>query len=167
MVLNRAVKLIAILLAIAIWGFASHASSAATLADQSGTLDLPSTVYIGASWIPQVSITRSALRELRERMARYEYPTGICITGPMENDCRAPGSLEEAWFLEKLYGPPPLWVFHIAPLDELAAPSVDPGERYFSTQVSGITVGILTSKTVSRLSMELHGDAIRVYELDA
>ena len=100
-------------------------------------------------------------------MARYGYPTGIRITGPMEEDCRAPDSIEEAWLLEKLYGPPQRWIFDIVPLPELRTSAVDAGERYCVTQVRGITFGILTSKTVSRLSIELHADAIRVYELDA
>lgn len=165
--MNRSLKIGALLLAIAIWVLVSHALSAATLTDHGRTaLEAAGTVYIGASWVPQVAITRSALRELRDRMARYQYPTGICIMGPMEEDCRAPDSVEEAWLIEKLYGPPPRWILHIVPLEELAAPSFDPGEKYCATQVSGITVGILTSKTVSRLSIELHEDAIRVYELD-
>ena len=100
-------------------------------------------------------------------MARFKYPTGICITGPMEEDCRAPESIEEAWLLEKLYGRPQRWVFAIVPLEELHAPSVDAGERYCVVEVRGIEVGILTSKTVSHLSIELNGDAIRVYELEA
>jgi len=165
--MNRALKLAAVLIALAIWGFASHAAGAATFADHGGALDIPNTVCVGASWIPQVSITRSALRELRERMERYEYPTGVCITGPMENDCRAPSSVEEAWLLEKLYGPAQRWVFDIVPIEELWAPSVDAGEIYCVTQVSGIEIGILSSKTVWRLSIELHGDAIRVHEVEA
>jgi hypothetical protein len=166
-IMNRARKLLVVLFVVAICGLVSHAVSSAALTDHGSALDVASSIYIGASWAPQVSITRGALRELRERMARYKYPTGICITGPMEDDCRAPDSIEEAWLLEKLYGPPQRWVFDVVPLAELQAPSVDAGERYSVTQVRGITVGILTSKTVSRLSIELHGDAIRVYELDA
>ena len=167
-VMNRMMKLAVVLILIAIVGLASHVTSgAAALADHGRGLEIASGIYVGASWVPQVSITRGALRELRERMARYAYPTGICITGPMAEDCRAPQNLEEAWLLEKLYGPPQRWVFDIVPLDELRALSADRGEIYCVTEVRGITVGILTSKTVSRLSIELHGDVVRVYELDA
>jgi hypothetical protein len=164
--MNRALKLLVIFLAIAILGSATQSANSIALADH-GTRGVASGIYIGAPWIPQVSITRRALRELRERMARYDYPTGICITGPMAEDCRAPDSLEEAWLLEKLYGPPQRWVIAIVPIAEIVAPAVDEGERYFTAEVDGIAVGILTSKTVSPLSIDLHGDAIRVYEVDA
>jgi len=116
--------------------------------------------------MPQVSITRDAFRELRDRMARYAFPTGILVTGPMAEDCRAPDSVVEAWILAKLYGRPPRWVLDIAPLAELEKQSDEPGEYFGVQEVSGISVGILTSKTVQRLSIELHGDAIQVYELD-
>ena len=117
--------------------------------------------------MPQVSIARGALRELRERMARYECPTGIQITGPLEEDCRAPESVEDAWILEKLYGPPQRWVLNIVPVDELDEKAIDTGESFHLQEVSGISVGVLTSKAVPRLHIELHGDVIRVYELDA
>jgi hypothetical protein len=68
--------------------------------------------------MPQVSISQSALRELRERMSRHECPTGVRIMGPFEEDSRAPDSVEEAWLLEKLYGPPQRWVLEIVPLEE-------------------------------------------------
>jgi hypothetical protein len=163
--MNHALKLVVIFLAVAILGLATQSVSSATLADH-GALSVTSGIYIGASCAPQVSITRRAISELRERMARYEYPTGICITGPMETDCRAPDGIEEAWLLEKLYGPPQRWIFAIVPKEEIESPAVDEGERYFATEVDGIAVGILTSKTVSRLGIDLHGDAIRVYELE-
>ena len=160
-------KLAVVLLVVVICGVASHVVSGATVTDHTSGLEVATGIYVGASWVPEVSITRGALRELRERMARYDYPTGICIMGPMAEDCRAPRNLEEAWLLERLYGPPQRWVFDIAPLAELRALSADPGESYCVIEVRGITVGVLTSKTVSRLSIELRGDAIRVYELDA
>lgn len=81
--------------------------------------------------------------------------------------CSGPDSIEEAWLSEQLYGPPQRWILHVVALEELAAPPIDPGEMFCVERVCGITVGILTSKTVSRLSIELHGDAIRVYEFDA
>lgn len=166
--MNRVMKLAVVLVLIAVVGLASHvASGAAPLADHGGGVEIAGGIYVGASWVQRVSITRGALRELRERMTRYAFPTGICITGPMAEDCRAPRNPEEAWLLEKLYGPPQRWVFDIRPLDELRALSADPGEIYCVTDVRGITVGILTSKTVSRLSIELHRDAVRVYEFDA
>lgn len=131
-----------------------------------GAFETPG-ISVCASLAPHISLTRSALRELHERMARYAYPTGICITGPFDEDPRAPDSIEEAWLLEKLYGPPQRWVLDIVPLGELTAPSIEPGEFFFVKKISGIVVGVLTSKTVSRLSVELYRDAIRVYELDA
>ena len=63
--------------------------------------------------------------------------------------------------------PPQRWVLNIVPLDELEEKAVEPSESFHVEGVSGIAVGILTSKTVPRLHIELHGDAIRVYELDA
>lgn len=117
--------------------------------------------------MPQVSIAHSALRELRERMTRYDSPTGIWIIGPMQEDCRAPESVEDAWLLEKLYGRPPRWVLDIVPIEIVKEP-IEPTEGfYYVEEVSGITIGILTSKTVQRLRIELRGDAIRVYEPDA
>ena len=107
--------------------------------------------------MPHVSIARSALRELRERIARYKYPTGIRIIGPLEEDCRAPESVEDAWLIEKLYGPPQRWVLTMVPLDELEEKTVEPGESFHVEDVSGISVGILTSKTVQRLHIELRG----------
>src|SRR5207244_3131809 len=115
---------------------------------------------------PQVSIASSALLELRERMARYDYPTAVWIIGPMQEDCRAPGSLEEAWLIEKLYGPPPRWVLDIVPLNVLKENPVEGGQSFYVEKVEDISVGVLTSKTVPRLNIELQGDAIRVYELD-
>ena len=140
---------------------------AAPLTEHSGPSLKVASICASAPWIPSVSITRSAVSELRERMARYDYPTGLRITGPFEQDCRAPESIEEAWLIEKLYGPAQRWVLAIVPLWELAATAPDPGEFFLLQRVSGLSVGILTPRTVSRLSIELSGDAIRVWELDA
>ena len=99
--------------------------------------------------MPQVSITSAAFGELRERMARYSFPTGILLTGPMAEDCRAPESVEEAWLLEKLYGRAPRWVLDIAPLAELEKQPIDPGESFHIYKVNGISIGVLTSKRLT------------------
>jgi hypothetical protein len=165
--MNRPLKIAALLLSVVASLLLTHALCAAGVADHSGPALETAGICISAPLAPHVSITRSALRELRERMAQYDYPMGVCITGPFEEDCRAPENLEEAWLLEKLYGPPQRWVLDIVPLQELSAPSFDPGEIFFVEQVCGVSVGVLTTKTVSRLSIELYRDAIRVYEFDA
>jgi len=165
--MNRPLKIAVLLFSVIASLFLAQALCSAGIVEHSGPALETASVCISAPLVPHVSITRSALRELRERMVQYDYPTGICITGPFEEDCRAPGNLEEAWVLEKLYGPPQRWVLDIVPLQELSAPSFDPGEAFFVAQVDGLSVGVLTTKTVSRLSIELYRDAIRVYELDA
>jgi hypothetical protein len=165
--MNRPLKLAALLLSVITSLLLSQALWAAGVTDHHGPALETASVCISVPFAPHVSIARSALRELRERMARYPYPTGVCITGPFEQDCRAPESVEEAWLLEKLYGPPQRWVLDIVPMSELSEPSLDRGELFFVRDVSGISVGVLTTKTVSRLSVELYRDVIRVYELDA
>jgi hypothetical protein len=165
--MKRSFRVGALILAVAAWLFLSQALYAAPFTDHPGPSLEAASICASAPWIPHVSITRSALSELRERMAKYAYPTGVCITGPFEQDCRAPASVEEAWLLEKLYGLAPRWVLHIVSLQELAAEAPDPGETFSVVEVSGIAIGILTSKTVGPLSVELYGDAIRVFELDA
>jgi hypothetical protein len=85
----------------------------------------------------------------------------------MKEDCRAPASLEEAWMIETVYGPAPRWVLDIVPLDAFDDPAVERGETLYLEKVGDISVGVLSSKTVRELSVELRGDAIRVYELDA
>jgi hypothetical protein len=169
--MNRPLKAAVLLFAVFVCALLSHALYATPVTDHcfdaSGALHAASGICVGGPSAPRLSIARSALRELRERMARYDYPTGICIIGPLEEDPRAPDSVEEAWLLEKLYGPPQRWILSIVPLRELAEPSVDLGETLHVEQIYDITVGILTSKTVSHLSVELRGDTIRVYELDA
>ncbi len=54
----------------------------------------------------------------------------------------------------------------LVPLDELEEKILEPGEHFYFEKVSGISVGILTSKAVARLHVALHGAAIRVYEPD-
>jgi hypothetical protein len=164
--LNRPLKLGLVLVAIVACAWVSQTLLASTVPDYSVVAIDAASICVGAPWSPRVSFTKSALHELRERMARYSYPTGIWIMGPLEEDCRAPESIEEAWLIEKLYGPPQRWVLDIVRLEELVAPEVDPPEMFCVGRVCGITVGILSSKTVSRLSVELHGDALRVVEVD-
>lgn len=164
--MNRSLRIGALVLAFVAWLLLSQALYAGPAAEHATPSLETVSICISAPWIPHVTITRSALSELRERMARHDYPTGVCITGPFEQDCRAPESVEEAWLLERLYGPAPRWVLDIVPLREFAAPSADPGESFYVTDVSGLDVGIHTTKTVSRLSIELYGEAIRVRELD-
>jgi hypothetical protein len=165
--MKRSLKVGALVLTIAAWLFLSQALYATPYTEHSGPCIEAAAICASAPWIPHVSVTRSALSELRDRMAKYNYPTGIYITGPFEQDCRAPASVEEAWLIEKLYGPAPRWVLDIVPLQEFVAESPDPSDTFSVTEVSGITVGVLTSKMVARLSIELYGDAIRIYELDA
>jgi hypothetical protein len=111
------------------------------------------TLSVGTPWTPRVTIMSSALAELRDRMARYKYRTGICITGPYEQDCRAPADLEEAWLLDKLYGRAPRWVLEVIPLEDLSRLSLEPGEMLWVGEVSGVRVGIHTTKTVSHLNI--------------
>lgn len=169
--MSRSLKVVVLLFAAFVCALLSHALYATPVTDRcfdaGGALHAVSGISVAGTFAPRISIARSALRELRERMARYAYPTGICIMGPLEEDSRAPDSVEEAWLLEKLYGPPQRWILSIVPLEEFAEPSVDPGETLHVEQIFGVTVGVRTSKTVSHLSVELRGDAIRVYEVDA
>jgi hypothetical protein len=113
-----------------------------------------------------ISIAKDALAELRARMGRVGRPAGIRIMGPMSEDPRAPSSVEEAWMLERLYGPPQKWVLHIVPVDELEDEETDVGEEIYLQTVNGIPIAVLTSKPVERLRVALHGDAIRIYEVD-
>jgi hypothetical protein len=117
--------------------------------------------------MPQVSIAQDALAELRERMAKHQNPTGLLIMGPMEEDPRAPESLEEAWALEKVYGPPQRWILDILPLGVLNQVPVETREVFYSQDVAGIHVGVLSTCPVNLLRVELHGDSIRVFEPDA
>ena len=90
----------------------------------------------------------------------------MLITGPMRDDVRAPQDIEEAWLLEKLYGPPQRWVIDVVSLEKLWKAEIDPGEMFSLLRVDGVDVGVHSSATVERLNIELHGDAIRVRELD-
>ena len=116
--------------------------------------------------MPQVSIAREALRELRQRIGRFATPAGVLITGPLKEDPRAPSDLEEAWALERLYGPPQRWVLDIRPLSELAEMPFEPGANLFSENVAGIHVKLLTTQAVDKLRVELRGENIRIYEDD-
>jgi hypothetical protein len=114
-----------------------------------------------------ISIFGSARRELLERMARFAFATAVLITGPMLHDCRAPDSVEEAWILERAYGPPQRWVIDIVPKRSLEKTPVDSGETLQIQDVSGIRVAVLSSKDVSHLAIDLRGDSLRVLEIDA
>ena len=115
----------------------------------------------------RISIFSSARRELVNRMASFAFATAVLITGPMLHDCRAPDTFEEAWLLERAYGPPPRWVIEIVPRRTLEKMPVDPHETLEVQDVSGIRVGLLTSKDVPHLAIELRGDSLRVLEIDA
>ncbi len=115
----------------------------------------------------RISIFGSARRELLNRMAYFAFATAVLITGPMLNDCRAPDSVEEAWLLERAYGPPPRWVIDIVPRPALEKVPVEPGEILQVQDVSGIRVGVLSSKDVPHLAIDLKGDSLRVFEIDA
>jgi hypothetical protein len=115
----------------------------------------------------RVSIFGSARRELLNRMAYSAFATAVLITGPMLNDCRAPDSVEEAWLLERAYGPPPRWVIDIVQKQTLERIPVERGETLQIHDVTGIRVGVLSSKDASHLAIDLRGDSLRVLEIDA
>jgi hypothetical protein len=115
----------------------------------------------------QVSITRDALSELRERIARCRSPSGICIIGPLEDRVWPSDSLEEAWLIEKLYGPRPRWVLHLMPLDVIGRTPHPSTPNVHFEEVCGMPMQVWTAEPIPRLSIELHGDAIRVCEVDA
>ena len=115
----------------------------------------------------RISIFSSARRELLARMARFAFATAVLITGPMLHDCRAPESVEEAWILERAYGPPQRWVIDIVPKRSLEKTPVDSGETLQIQDVSGIRVAVLSSKDVPHLAIDLRGDSLRVLEIDA
>ena len=108
-----------------------------------------------------------ARRELLERMACFAFATAVLITGPMLHDCRAPDSVEEAWILERAYGPPQRWVLDIVSKRSLEKTPVDSGETLQIQDVSGIRVAVLSSKDVPHLAIDLRGDSLRVLEIDA
>jgi hypothetical protein len=119
--------------------------------------------------MPQVTITRAALHELRERMARgHLNDSEIWLMGHSEPvswaDRGFADSLEESWLLEKLYGPLPRWSVLLMPpvQDHLRDPRFPKPFRV--ENVEGIPV-VLWSRTDHRLRVELVDDAIRVFEL--
>jgi len=115
----------------------------------------------------RISIFSSARRELIARMAQLAVVAVVLVMDPMAEDCRAPANPEEAWLLEQLYGPAQRWVIDVVPEQALKALPVDPGETLYVEDVGGIRVAVLTSKTVSHLGIELLGNHLRVYEIDA
>ena len=115
----------------------------------------------------RISIFSSARCELKKRMACFAFATAVLITGPMLHDCRAPDSLEEAWLLERAYGPSPRWVIDIVPRRTLEETPIEPGETLQIQDVSGIRVGLHASKDAPHLAINLRGDSLRVLEFDA
>ena len=59
-------------------------------------------------------------------MARFNFRTGICIVSPHAEDARAPDSIQEAWYVEKVYRPPQRWTFDIVAIAALEQPQADP-----------------------------------------
>ena len=115
----------------------------------------------------RISIFSSARRELITRMTQVAAVAVILITGPMAEDYRAPENIEEAWLLEQVYGPAPRWVIDVVPAQTLRTLPVEPGETLYVEDVAGIRIAVLTSKSVNHLGIELVGDRLRVYEIDA
>jgi hypothetical protein len=113
----------------------------------------------------RVSFTADALRELRERIASCKSPNGISIVGPIEDGAWPADTLEEAWLVEKLYGRRPRWVILLMPLEVLSERSKALAPKFHVEDVCGIHVEVLTAEPVPRLSVALHGDAIRVCEV--
>jgi len=115
----------------------------------------------------RITMFGSARRELMARMAQVALLAIVLIVGPMAEDSRAPTSIEEAWMLERLYGPPQQWVIDVVPEHALATLAIAPGERLHLETVADIRIAVLTSKTVDHLGIELIVDQLRVYEIDA
>ena len=86
--------------------------------------------------------------------------------GPSPDSTWPSDSLEEAWSLERLYGPFQRWQFVFMPLDALRDTSFS-RYRGYAEEVDGIYFEVLSPPPVPRLRVELHGDAIRIYEFDA
>ena len=112
----------------------------------------------------RISITGGALRELGERMAHGKWPVAISIVGPLDYDVRAADNPEEAWAVQKLYGPPQRWILKLVPAEIIDDVS---RQGFPIEEVSGITVQVLAPTPVPHLCVELVGDTIRVYEVDA
>ena len=154
--------ILALLIALLAWAVLATAAASVISADASGLAS--DAIYASTLWAPRISITRGAISEIRNRMSRFKCPTGICIVGPHLNDARAPDSIEEAWLLEKLYGPAQRWTLDIVPVEELTPQNTDAGEMFSRQTVCGIEVGVLTTKTAYQLHIELVDDDIRVSE---
>jgi len=154
--------ILVLLIALLAWAVLATAAESMISADPSRLAS--DAIYASALWAPRISITRSAISEIRDRMSRFKCPTGICIVGPHPEDARAPDSIEEAWLLEKLYGRAQRWTLDIVPVEELTPQNTDAGEVFWRQTVCGIEVGVLTTKAPYRLHIELVDDAIRVSE---
>jgi hypothetical protein len=115
----------------------------------------------------RVSIARDALRELRERIASSRFESGVCIIGPLEDRAWPSNDLEEAWQLEKLYGKPQRWSLHLMPLGGREQTRGAIGRNVHVEEVDGIPVEVWTPASTLRLRIELRGDALHVYEIDA
>ena len=97
-------------------------------------------------------------------MARAASPSGILILGPVEDKAWPASSFEEAWHLEKLYGPRPRWSLHLTQFERVEQL---PAVHFHAEDIAGISVQVLSAVPIPNLSIELHGDAIRVREVDA
>ena len=71
---------------------------------------------------------------------------------------------EEAWAVQQLYGPPQRWILKFVPAEIIGDVS---RQGFHIEEVSGITVQVLAPTPVPHLCVELVGDTIRVYEVDA
>jgi hypothetical protein len=100
-------------------------------------------------------------------MASSKSRSGILIIGLNEDLSWSPDNLEEAWQLEKVYGPRPRWSIYVLPFETLQQPSAKSGVDFHIEQVSGLSVEVWSAVSVPRLRIELHGDAICVCEVDA
>ena len=154
--------ILVLLIAVLAWAVLATAAESAIAADPSRLAS--DAIHASALWAPRISITRSAISEIHNRMSRFECPPGIYIVGPHLEDARAPDSIEEAWLLEKLYGPAQRWTLDIVPVEELTSQNTDAGELFRRQTVCGIEVGVLTTKAPYQLHVELVDDAIRVGE---
>jgi hypothetical protein len=91
----------------------------------------------------------------------------VCIVGPLDDRSWSYDDLEEAWQLEKLYGKPQRWSIHLMPLGarENVREAID--RNLHIEEVGGITFEVWTSPPAPRLKVELHGDVLHVFEIDA
>src|SRR5207302_9799116 len=104
---------------------------------------------------------------LRERVARLQSRSGITFIGPVEDAVWPADSLEEAWQLEKLYGRRPRWILYLMSVGTFRPRPGDSGVNFHVEEVGGIPVEVCSAVPIPRLSIELHGGAIRVCEIDA